>query len=69
MFQNKLNVLEVELSESLSLALGATDSQAASQALLKLVLESFNSLEEVCELFRSANKCKWRNFLLNPWNT
>lgn len=52
---NKLNVLEVELSESLSLVLGATCLQAASWALLKLVLDGFNSPEEVCELDSSLD--------------
>lgn len=47
--KNKRNVLEVELSESLSLVLGATCLQAASWALLKLVLDGFNSPEEGCE--------------------
>lgn len=52
---NKFSVLEVELSESLPLVLGATSLQAASQELLKLVLDGFNSPEEVCELDSSLD--------------
>lgn len=47
--------MEVELSESLSLVLGATRLQAASWALLKLVLNGFNSPGEVCELDSSLD--------------
>lgn len=53
--QNKLNVLEVDLPESLSLVLGASSLQAAPWALLKLVLDGFNSPEEVCELDSSLD--------------
>lgn len=45
----------MELSESLSMVLGATCLQAASQALLKLVLDGFNRPEEVCELNSSLD--------------
>lgn len=47
--------MEVELSESLSLVLGATCLQTASWALLKLVLDGFNSPGEVCELDSSLD--------------
>lgn len=53
--KNKLYVLEVALSESLSLVLGTTCLQAASWALLKLLLDGFNSPEEVCELDSSLD--------------
>lgn len=45
----------MELLESLSLILGAICLQAASQALLKWVLDGFNRPEEVCELDTSLD--------------
>lgn len=53
--KNKLNVLEVELSGSLSLILSATFLQAASLAVLKLVLCGFSSPEDVYELNSSLD--------------
>lgn len=53
--KNKLSVLEVELSGSLSLVLSATFLQAASWAVLKLVLCGFSSPEDVCELNSSVD--------------